>query len=188
MSVDYSKKYRPHQLEPFFPNEMIKMVVSVLGTMAAIMAIVLLFPEAAEEPANPRVTPPHIKPEWYFLAVYQYLKLMPPTLLGISGKILGVMSQGAVFLVLLTVPFWYRKRSGKPPGLAYHTAVTLILLVFLALTLWGLWPSDSQGNLVPMAEYYHEHHLFILSIFGMVIFFYVMLWWEHLEIKKRWYE
>lgn len=186
MSVDYSKIYKRHQLEPFFPNELIKMFVSVLTTMAVIMLVVLLLPEPREEPANPTVTPPHIKPEWYFLAVYQSLKLMPQSLVGISGKILGVFLQGVAFVVLLTVPFWYRRMSNRRPGWRHVTAITVVILLFLGLSIWGLWPEDENGNLGPAMEFYEHHSLFVWSILAGMVFFYVMMLWENQEIRRRW--
>jgi quinol-cytochrome oxidoreductase complex cytochrome b subunit len=127
MSVNYREQYRPDQLEPFFPNEIIKMTVAVLCTLAVIMffAILPVLQESVgiegmahhEEPANPQgATPPGIKPEWYFLAVYQYLRLMPTNLLGISGKTLGVLSQGVFVAIIVLLPFWYRKRPHPRPG------------------------------------------------------------------------
>ena len=50
--------------------------------MAIFLAVVffdpyLFFPKDAFIPANAFVTPAHIKPEWYFLANYQTLKIFP---------------------------------------------------------------------------------------------------------------
>ncbi len=67
MAVDYRRQYTPEQLEPFWPNEILRMLVVVLCTLAVIMALVIL-PVGlehfglgelleAEEPANPRATP-----------------------------------------------------------------------------------------------------------------------------------
>ncbi len=134
MSVDYSKQYGPGQLEPFFPNELIKMLVSMLATMAAIVALALLVPEGEEVPADPRSTLAHIKPEWYFLAVYQSLKLTPQSLLGISGKFLGVLMQAVLFAVLIAVPFWYRPARRRGPFFSF--LITLSLLAFAVLTVW----------------------------------------------------
>jgi quinol-cytochrome oxidoreductase complex cytochrome b subunit len=126
MSVDYREQYRPDQLEPFWPNEIIKMSVVVLCTLALIMflAVLPVLLEAVgihgldhpEEPANPRgATPVGIKPEWYFLGTYQYLRLMPTEVAGISGKTLGVLSQGVFITALLLLPFWYRRGGGVAP-------------------------------------------------------------------------
>ncbi len=186
MSVDYSRQYERSQLEPFFPNEMVKMLVSVLAMLAVIVVVALLVPEAAEEPADPRATPAHIKPEWYFLATYQSLKLMPQEFLGISGKLLGVLVQTAAFAVLVTVPFWYRKVGRRAPR--FWTAITFAIAMYVTLTLLGVWPEDSQGRLAGAAEFLHEHGMMV-SAFGIVLaFFYFMLWWERLVIRRRWHE
>lgn len=154
MAVDYRDQYQPRQLEPFWPNEIIKMVVVVLCTLAVIMGLVIL-PTVLEwagltgmvheeEPANPRVTPEHIKPEWYFLATYQYLKLMeyPQRWFGIDGKMLGVLSQGPLVLAVVLLPFWYRRKADRPPSWAYYAGVTVVVAVFLLLTIAAIWPAS----------------------------------------------
>lgn len=183
MAVDYSKQYRPSQLEPFFPNELIKMFVSMLVTMAVIIALALLVPEGEEHPADPRNTPAHIKPEWYFLAVYQLLKLMPQSFLGISGKLLGVALQGVLAVVLLSVPFWYRVRRQSP---LFQAFVTAGVIVFTVLTFWGLWPEDSEGRLVSVGEFLEEHWLFTAMTLAAVLFFIGAMAWESRDIRKKW--
>lgn len=150
MAVDYREQYTPGQLEPFWPNEILRMCVVVLCTLALIMAFVVL-PVVLdyvglggliheEEPADPRSTPAHIRPEWYFLAVYQYLKLPPQEFLGISGKTIGVLSQGPFVLALILLPFWARRWSSRRPGVLHGTIITVIIFGFLALTFWAVWP------------------------------------------------
>jgi ubiquinol-cytochrome c reductase cytochrome b subunit len=184
VGVDYSRQYRPSQLEPFFPNELIKMLVSVLVTLAVIVAIALLAPEPEEQPADPRNTPAHIKPEWYFLATYQSLKLMPQSFLGVSGKLLGVALQGALFAALLTVPFWYRRAGRKSP--LFRLAVTSALGLFLALTVWGLWPEDASGRLEPPGVFLGEHPVFVVMTVLAVAAFAAAMLWEWYVIRRDW--
>jgi quinol-cytochrome oxidoreductase complex cytochrome b subunit len=150
MAVDYRKQYTPEQLEPFWPNEIIRMVVVVLCTLAVIMGFVVL-PVLLdsvglghwmheETPANPRATPPNIHPEWYFLAVYQYLKLPPQEFLGISGKTIGVLSQGPFVLAVLLLPFWGRRWANRRPRFWHRFFVTVVVFNFAALTFWPIWP------------------------------------------------
>jgi hypothetical protein len=92
------------------------MIIVVLCTLALLtfLAVLPVFLEHLgiagmaheQEPADPGSTPPHIRPEWYFLAVYQYLKLMPSEVLGISGKALGIPTQMIVVGLLFLFPFW----------------------------------------------------------------------------------
>ena len=198
MAVDYKKQYRPDQLEPFWPNEIIKMTVVVLCTLAVIMLLatmpVLMEMTGlkgvmhVEEPANPQgATPVGIKPEWYFLAVYQHLRLMPTELFGISGKTLGVLSQGPVVLAVLLLPFWYRRGAHRRPGHGYRLVVTFVIFALLGLTIWGGWPEhvvDGHEQLASLSEYLQVRpFLFIMPTVAAVIF-YIMIAHERKAIRR----
>lgn len=149
MGVDYRKQYKPEHLEPFFPHEIIKMVIVVLCTLAILMLFVILptlltnaglegvFHE--EQPADPSATPAHIRPEWYFLAVYQYLKLMPAEIMGIDGKAMGLLTQGLGMAIVLLLPFWYPLRQAQLTsknwlkGLKSYAALWIILIIAAAI-------------------------------------------------------
>jgi quinol-cytochrome oxidoreductase complex cytochrome b subunit len=198
MAVDYREQYTPEQLEPFWPNEIIKMMVSVLCTLAVIMffAVLPVLLEAAglghlehhEEPANPRgATPVGIKPEWYFLATYQYLRLMPTKFLGVSGKTLGVLSQGALVAAAVSVPFWYRKRAGRRPGPVYRIVVTACIGGFVALTIWGGWPEEfvgGQEHLIPFADYFKKATLMFVVTAAALAVFYLLIAQERRAIRR----
>ncbi|MEI8196700.1 MAG: hypothetical protein WCI73_12450 [Phycisphaerae bacterium] len=195
MAADYREQYRLDQLEPFWPNEIIKMGVVVLCTLAVIMAFAVLpvvleelgitSAQHHEEPANPRgATPVGIKPEWYFLATYQYLRLMPTSFLGVSGKTLGVLSQGVVMPVVVLLPFWYRKRAARRPGWLYRAAVTVAIGGFLTLTLWGGWPEDASGEEVPLGEYLRERPTMFVLVGVALVIFYVMIAHERNAIRR----
>jgi quinol-cytochrome oxidoreductase complex cytochrome b subunit len=186
MGVDYRNQYRPDQLEPFWPNELFKMATVVLCTLAVIMFFAILPvllnslgfhpPAHAQEPANPRgATPAGIKPEWYFLPTYQYLRLMPARFLGISGKTLGVLSQGALVTALILLPFWYRRRAHVGPGILYRTVVTLAVVSFVVLMIWGGWPEApgrGEEQQVPLSEYFAAHvQLFVFTGAALLVFF-----------------
>ena len=198
MAVDYREQYTPGQLEPFWPNEIIKMSVSVLCTLAVIMFFAILpvlldtagfgHLEHHEEPANPRgSTPVGIKPEWYFLATYQYLRLMPTSFLGVSGKTWGVLSQGALVAAAVSVPFWYRRRAGNRPGNAYRFGVTACLAGFLTLTIWGGWPEevvDGEERLVPFWQYFAARPIMFFTAAAAVVTFYLLVAQERRAIRR----
>ena len=179
MGVDYREQYSPEQIEPFWPNEILRMCVVVLCTLALIMALVTL-PVVLdyfgfgglleeEEPADARSTPPHIRPEWYFLAVYQYLKLPPQEFLGISGKTVGVLSQGPFVLAIVLLPFWARRWANRSPGVVHVALVTVVVANFLALTFWAVWPPP----------------LLLTAFFcAAVVLFYVLLVHERRTIRR----
>ncbi len=66
-------------LRPFFPHYLIDELVAWYVVLAALVVLASLFPAGLEAQADPLDTPAHIKPEWYFLAVYELLKLVPKT-------------------------------------------------------------------------------------------------------------
>ena len=198
MSVDYRKQYRPEHLEPFWPNEIMKMATAVLTTLAVIMIFAIL-PVVldvlglhdlvhAEEPADPYgTTPVGIKPEWYFLASYQYLKLMPTALFGVSGKTLGVVTQGVVLVVILLVPFWYRRRADARPGWAYRIGVSAVLLAVLALTVWGGWPAEhgvGGERLLSLRAYVGRTPLFFIVVAAGLLAFYGLIAHERRTIRR----
>lgn len=152
MGVNYREQYKPEHLESFFPNEIVKMIIVVLCTLALLMFLVVLPTYLdnmgihgivhAEDPADPTTTPPHIRPEWYFLAVYQYLKLMPSQVLGIGGKALGILTQMIVVILLFLLPFWYPLRAArvkKNEWLAGLSIFALQWLLFLIPSVVLLW-------------------------------------------------
>nr|AAQ08473.1 cytochrome b [Pseudosphromenus cupanus] len=83
----------------------------ILGFAALLIALVLLslfYPNLLGDPdnftpANPLVTPPHIKPEWYFLFAYAILRSIP-------NKLGGVLALLASILVLMLVPILHTSK------------------------------------------------------------------------------
>lgn len=202
MAVDYRKQYTPEQLEPFWPNEVMKMSTAVLCTFAVIMGFAILpvvldifgFHGLMHEskPADPHgSTPIGIKPEWYFLASYQYLKLMPTELFGIGGKTLGVVTQGIALTVVLVLPFWFRRGAHQRPGPAYRIVVTAAIFLVIGLTIWGGWPAEhGEGGEVPVSfgEYFSHHPLFFMVLALGLVVFYALIAHERRTIRATLYD
>jgi len=118
---------------PFYPDHVrteLKVVLGVLGVVIIVGILGLLAPLGLGEPADPLNTPLHVKPEWYFLALYQLLKFIPKT----AGAV------GPVLLVLLVTiwPFLDRKveTTNRNQRIRF-IAVALGLIIMIALTIWG---------------------------------------------------
>ena len=118
---------------PHFALEDLKVIYFFLGILFIFVFFYpkLYFPPDALSPADPFFTPPHIKPEWYFLANYEMLKLIP-------NKFLGVFIQLAVALFLFFLPLidvGSERHPLKRP--IFLTIAILGVLAFIALTVLG---------------------------------------------------
>jgi len=181
MGVDYREQYKAEHLEPFFPNEIVKMIIVVLCTLALLTFLAVL-PVSLEhvgiagfaheqEPADPGSTPPHIRPEWYFLAVYQYLKLMPSEVLGISGKALGILTQMIVVGLLFLFPFWCPLRSAQVNKADLRSGLLTLVIHWLAFTVpaaFMLWVRSRME--MPLADLVHPMYVWpVLWIGGYIL-------------------
>ena len=121
---------------PFFPNYLLEDLRSISIYLACFLAVVffapdLFFPTTAFLPANPYLTPARIKPEWYFLANYQTLKIFP-------SEIIGLSVQGAVMTFLALLPFIDRGMERHPlKRPVFMTCAISGLLLWIGLTIWG---------------------------------------------------
>nr|ABM47039.1 cytochrome b [Avahi laniger] len=87
---------------PFHPYYVTKDLLGAVLLILLLMTLVLFFPDLLGDPdnytpANPLNTPPHIKPEWYFLFAYAILRSIP-------NKLGGVLALISSILILAIIP------------------------------------------------------------------------------------
>lgn len=132
-------EYPEEDTIPFFPNYIILEVIVSYIVLAALIVLASLLPTGLEEKADPFNTPQHIKPEWYFLWIYQFIKV-PPYLLGpgVLAELAGIFIPAIGILLLILLPFLDRKPERHPRKRRLAMAITaLILIGFVALSIWG---------------------------------------------------
>nr|WEW63419.1 cytochrome b [Macroscelides proboscideus] len=81
---------------PFHPYYTIKDLLGMLLTILLLAGLVLFSPDLLGDPdnytpANPLNTPPHIKPEWYFLFAYAILRSIPNKLGGVVALVMSIL-------------------------------------------------------------------------------------------------
>jgi ubiquinol-cytochrome c reductase cytochrome b subunit len=126
---------------PFYPDHVKTELYVMMGIiiLAVIIGLLgLMFPVGLEAPADPLNTPLHVKPEWYFLFLYQVLKVIPPNVLGIQGTAFGVVSVLIVLIGATLLPFFDRKEEKSRNAVWIRLAIAILgLLAVIALTIWG---------------------------------------------------
>nr|AMP45797.1 cytochrome b [Plecturocebus miltoni]URH16261.1 cytochrome b [Plecturocebus bernhardi] len=80
----------------FHPYYTIKDILGLIFLLLLLMSLTLFAPDLLTDPdnytlANPLNTPPHIKPEWYFLFAYAILRSIPNKLGGVLALILSIL-------------------------------------------------------------------------------------------------
>nr|BCG06073.1 cytochrome b [Hylobates lar] len=80
----------------FHPYYTIKDILGLFLLLLMLMSLVLFSPDLLGDPdnytqANPLNTPPHIKPEWYFLFAYAILRSVPNKLGGVLALLLSIL-------------------------------------------------------------------------------------------------
>nr|O20964.2 RecName: Full=Cytochrome b; AltName: Full=Complex III subunit 3; AltName: Full=Complex III subunit III; AltName: Full=Cytochrome b-c1 complex subunit 3; AltName: Full=Ubiquinol-cytochrome-c reductase complex cytochrome b subunit [Tragelaphus eurycerus]AAD13499.1 cytochrome b [Tragelaphus eurycerus] len=96
---------------PFHPYYTIKDILGALLLILTLMLLVLFAPDLLGDPdnytpANPLNTPPHIKPEWYFLFAYAILRSIPNKLGGVLALVLSIL-----ILILMPLLHVSKQRS-----------------------------------------------------------------------------
>ena len=122
---------------PFFPNFMLRDVLLWLIVLNVLAVLAVFFPWELGRKADPFASAPAgIRPEWYFLFMFQSLKYVPPRILFLDGEVLGIGLFGVAGLLWLLVPFWDRKsaRGVRSRTISYiGIGVVAYILVFTIL-------------------------------------------------------
>jgi cytochrome b6 len=128
-----AKKHRPMR---FFPNFLLRDLFGWMLALALLATLAAFSPGELGEKADP-FAPAYkdIKPEWYFMFMFETLKVMPGgEVLGIEYEAIPILLFGLGGLVLLFIPFIDRKATGGK-GFAIAGVTTTAFVV--GMTAWG---------------------------------------------------
>nr|AAP20672.1 cytochrome b [Chitra chitra] len=112
---------------PFHPYFSYKDLVGLTIVLTLLLSITMFNPNLLGDPdnftpANPLSTPPHIKPEWYFLFAYAILRSIPNKLGGVLALLLSI-------LVLLILPMLH---TSKQRTLTFRPITQTLFWLFVA--------------------------------------------------------
>nr|YP_010161676.1 cytochrome b [Bubalus arnee]QRI59142.1 cytochrome b [Bubalus arnee]QRI59155.1 cytochrome b [Bubalus arnee]QRI59168.1 cytochrome b [Bubalus arnee] len=119
---------------PFHPYYTIKDILGALLLILALMLLVLFTPDLLGDPdnytpANPLNTPPHIKPEWYFLFAYAILRSIPNKLGGVLALVLSI-------LILILMPLLHTSKQRSMMFRPFSRCLFWILVANLLTLTW----------------------------------------------------
>ena len=132
------KRGEPIRQMPFFPNYILRDVLAWYVALALLAALALFYPWELGQKADPfAVVPPGIRPEWYFLAMFHTLKLLPSHILGFEGERVGVVAFGLAAAFLVLVPFLDRQAARGERSRVFTIIATAALVYLVTFTIIG---------------------------------------------------
>jgi cytochrome b6 len=127
---------------PFVPHFLLRDMVGWYIALGLLAALAALFPWELGQKADPfGAAPEGIKPEWYFLFMFQMLKKLPPHVFNVEwleGEMLGVLFFGFCGLVVVLVPFLDIGAFRGRPRRVLNILAALAVLFFIVMTARGL--------------------------------------------------
>nr|AAP42543.1 cytochrome b [Proechimys guyannensis] len=119
---------------PFHPYYTIKDILGLLFMLMTLMMLILFSPDLLGDPdnytpANPLNTPPHIKPEWYFLFAYAILRSIP-------NKLGGVLALVFSILILMLFPALHMSKQRTMTFRPLSQCLLWVLVANLIILTW----------------------------------------------------
>ena len=138
LSIEREKSTRTMR---FIPDFLLRDMVGWLTAVGLLAALSAFFPWELGRKADPfSAAPAGIRPEWYFLSMFQALKYLPAEVAGVPGETLGVLFFGALALLFVLVPLLDRGASAGRPSPWWSRLAIVGLLGALVLSILALLP------------------------------------------------
>jgi cytochrome b6 len=124
---------------PFFPNFVLKDVLLWLIVLNVLAILAVYYPWELGVKADPFApAPAGIKPEWYFLFMYQSLKYLPAKILMFDGEVVGVLLFGVAGLLWFLVPLWDGKTPKGIRNKIINYAGIIAIIFIITMTILGV--------------------------------------------------
>jgi cytochrome b6 len=138
MSVPPSVAEKSVKKMKFVPNFLLRDLIGWILAIGVLAALAALFPWELGEKADAFApAPAGIKPEWYFLFMFQTLKWLPAKIWRFDGEVMGILAFNFIALLLFVVPFVDRSSQNKRRRLVFNLIGIVALLFIVVMTIVG---------------------------------------------------
>jgi cytochrome b6 len=138
MSVPPKFESKDLKTMKFVPNFLLRDAIGWILAVGVLAALAAIFPWELGEKADPFASAPAgIRPEWYFLFMFQTLKYIPAKILVVDGEVVGIMTfaLGGLFWVL--VPFLDASPENKRRSNIFSAIGLVVVIYIIAMTAYG---------------------------------------------------
>ena len=139
MSVPPALDKKPVHGMKFFPHFALRDLFGWIVALGVLAALAALFPWELGEKADPFAPAyPGIRPEWYFVFMFETLKLVPGgEVLGVEYEAIPILLFGIAALAMVLVPFLDRGVVARGRSTGFTVAGALALIFVVGMTAWG---------------------------------------------------
>lgn len=122
----------------FIPNFALRDAIGWLVALGVLAALAAIFPwELGEKADSFAPAPQGIRPEWFFMFMFQTLKLLPARVGPIDGDVLGVVAFMIGGLFWLLVPFLDKSAARGDRSPAFTLIGIVVMAYILIMTIVG---------------------------------------------------
>jgi cytochrome b6 len=138
MSVPPRLDWRNPKTMKFVPNFLLRDLMGWLVALGVLAALAAMFPWELGEKADPlEPAPAGIRPEWFFMFMFQTLKQLPAKVGFIDGEALGAAAFAVGGLFWLLVPFLDRNAARGKQSPVFTLIGIVIIVYILVMTVVG---------------------------------------------------
>lgn len=122
----------------FVPNFLLRDLIGWILVVGVLAALAAIFPWELGQKADAFApAPAGIKPEWYFLFMFQTLKYLPAKILFVDGEVVGVVAFSLGGLLLFLVPFLNRTPGHGTRKRVFNIIGVLVVVFIVVMTIVG---------------------------------------------------
>lgn len=141
MSVPENLKDLPEEKMremPFFPHFFLRDALLWMVVLNVLLFLAVFYPWDLGFKADTFApAPAGIKPEWYFMFMFQTLKYLPAHILVFEGEMIGVLAFTVAGIAWMLVPFWeVKSRKGMKKNVMMITGVAALTFI-IVITIIG---------------------------------------------------
>ncbi len=123
---------------PFFPNFILRDVLLWLIVLNILLFLSVYFPWELGLKADQFVSAPEgIRPEWYFMFMFQTLKLLPAHIFYLEGELVGILLFAFAGICWMAVPYMEKKLTPISKFPVMRVIGIVVLLFILVMTIIG---------------------------------------------------
>lgn len=121
---------------PFFPNFVLQDALLWIVVLIGLLSLTLFFPWELGLKADALASAPlGIKPEWYFMFMFETLKLIPAHILFVEGEVVGIFAFAVAGIIWMFIPFikFSKRKDLNGKIIRWFGLISLIYMIIFTI-------------------------------------------------------